>query len=90
MNFLLSADDTNLILDLKTLNGKPGSTKFDAFWTKCQQFFDEHVAAVSGRRHGADYLYLPFAILIEDLRQVEACLPEDVPIPSAEWLQLQF
>lgn len=31
--FLLSADDTDLILDLRTLNGKPGSTKFDALWT---------------------------------------------------------
>ena len=48
--FLFSADDTDLILDLRTLNGKPGSTKFDAFWTECQKFFDEHVAAVSERR----------------------------------------
>ena len=89
--FLLSADDTDLILDLRKLNGKPGSTKFDAFWTECQKFFDEHVAAVSERRHGADYLYLPFAISTEDLRlQVKARLPEDSLIPSAEWLRLQF
>ena len=89
-NFLHSADDTDLILDLRTLNGKPGSTKFDIFWTECQKFFDEHVAAVSERRHGADYLYLPFAISIEDLQQVKARLPDDTPIPSAEWLRLQF
>ena len=74
-----------LVLDLKTLNGKPGSTKCDAFWTECQKFFDEHVAAVSERRHGADYLYLPFAISTEDLRQqVKARLPDGSLVPSAE------
>ena len=36
--FLLSADNTDLILDLRTLNGKPGSTKFDAFWTESKFF----------------------------------------------------
>ena len=56
-----------------------------------QNFFDELVAAVSERCHGADYLYLPFAILTEDLRQqVKAHLPDDSLITSAEWLQLQF
>ena len=89
--FLLSADDTDLVLDLRTLNGRPGSTKCDAFWTECHKYLDEHVAAVSERRHGADYLYLPFAISTEDLQQeVKACLPDDTPIPSAEWLRLQY
>ena len=41
--FLLSADDTDLILDLRTLNG---STKFDAFWTEdfksLQKFIKHH------------------------------------------------
>ena len=29
---LLNADDTDIILDLRKLNGKPNSTTFDAFW----------------------------------------------------------
>ena len=87
--FLLSADDTELILDLRTLSGKPGSKKLDAYWNGCQMFFDEHVAAVSERRHGSGYLCLPFAISTEDMRQqVKARLPEDSLIPSAEWLRL--
>ena len=89
--FLLSSDDTDLVLDLRALNGQPGNTKFDAFWAECQKFFDEHVAAVSERRHGADFLYLPFAISVEDLwQQVKARLPDDTPVPSNEWIRLQF
>ena len=89
--FLLSADDTDLILDLRSLNDQPGSTKCNAFWDECQKYFDEHVAAVSERCHGTDYLYLPFAISIEDLRrQVKVRLPDFTPITSAEWLRLQF
>ena len=79
--FLLSAVDTDLILDLWSLNGQPGSTKFNAFCDECQKYFDEHVAAVSERRHSTDYLYLPFAISIEDLRrQVMARLPDLTPV----------
>ena len=89
-HFVLLADDPDVILDLRVLNGQPGSTRFDLFWNECQKFFDEHVAAVSERRHG-DYLYLPFAISVEDLlQQIKAHLPVDTPIPSSEWLRLQF
>ena len=45
--FLLSCDHTHLILDLQSLNGQPGSTKFDTFWDECHKYFDEHVAVVS-------------------------------------------
>ena len=49
------------------------------------------MAAVSERRHGADFLYLPFAISVENLRQqVKARLPDDTPVPSNEWIRLQF
>ena len=89
--FLLYSDHTDIILDLRSLNGQPGSTKFDAFWDKCQKYFDEHVAAVSEQRHGTDYLYLPVAISIKDLRQqVKSRLPDLTPIPSSEWLRLLF
>ena len=87
--FILSADDTDLISDLRSLNGQPGSTKFDTFWDECQKFFDKHVAAVSERRHGADFLCLPFAISVEELQeQVKNRLSDDTPIPSADWLRL--
>lgn len=91
--FLLSSDDTDLILDMRTLNSRPNSTKFNTFWDLVRSFFflEEHLAAVSERRHGADYLYLPFAISVEDLlHQVKVLLPPDAPISSIEWLRLQF
>ena len=49
------------------------------------------MAAVSERHHGAEFLYLPFAISVEDLQQqVKARLPDDTPVPSNEWIRLQF
>ena len=39
--FLLSLQMTDLILDLGSLNGQPGSTKFNAIWEECQKYFDE-------------------------------------------------
>ena len=48
------------------------------------------MAAVSERRHGADFLFLPFAISVDLRKQVKAHLPDDTLIPSAEWLRLQF
>ena len=89
--FLLSSDHTNLILDLRSLNGQPSSTKIDAFWDECQKYFDEHVAVVSEQRHGTDYPYLPVAVSIEDLQQqVKSRLPDLTPMSSVEWLRLQF
>lgn len=29
--FLVTADDPSILLDMRALNGRPGSTKFDAF-----------------------------------------------------------
>ena len=66
--FFLSTEDPDLLLDLRVLNGKPGSTKFDIFWDELQRFVDEQ-CAVQERRHGIDHLYLPIAISLEDLRE---------------------
>ena len=30
--FLVTSDDPSILLDMRVLNGKPGSTKFDTFW----------------------------------------------------------
>ena len=87
--FMLTADDPSILLDLRALNGRPGSTKFDAFWDEVNKFVLEN-AAVQERRHG-DCLYLPVAMSVDDLRNmVVGRLPEGIPIPSAEWIRLQF
>ena len=77
------------LLDMRALNGRPGSTKFDVFWGKVDKLVLEN-AAVQEWRHG-DCLYLPIAMSVEDLRNtVVERLPEGTPIPSAEWIRLQF
>lgn len=87
--FLVTSDDPSILLDMRVLNGKPGSTKFDVFWDEVDKVVVEN-AAVHERRHG-ECLYLPIAMSIEDLRTtVLSRLPEGTPIPSAEWIRLQF
>ena len=87
--FLLTADDASILLDMRALNGRPGSTKFDAFWDEVDKLVMES-AAVHERRHG-ECLYLPIAMSVADLRNiVVGRLPEGTPVPSAEWVRLQF
>ena len=97
MSFVMNSADLEeeIIHDLRRLNGKPNSTKFDVFWNELQGYFDEVSTAVNDRRHGENNYYLPFALSIEDLRdtikqRIEAGVHRGAPIPSAEWLRLQF
>lgn len=88
-SFMLTADDSSILLDLRVLNGRPESTQFDAFWEEVDKLVVEN-AAVQERRHG-DCMYLPIAMSIEDLKNmVSSRLPEGTLIPSAEWIRLQF
>ena len=74
---------------MRAINGRPGSTRFDVFWDEVDKLVLEN-AAVQERRHG-DCLYLPIAMSVEDLRNtVVGRLPEGTPIPSTEWIRLQF
>lgn len=87
--FLVTSDDPSLLLDMRTLNGKPGSTKFDAFWDEVDKLVVEN-ASVQEWRHG-ECLYLPIVMSVEDLRNTVASrLPEGTLIPSNEWIRLQF
>ena len=87
--FLVTSDDPFILLDMRALNGKPGSTKFDTFWDEVDKLVLEN-AAVQERRHG-DCLYLPIAMSVEDLgNMIVIRLPEGTPIPSIEWIRLQF
>ena len=79
--FLVTSDDPSILLDMRALNGKPGSTKFDTFWDEVDKLVLEN-ADVQERRHG-DCLYLPIAMSVEDLRNmILSRLTEGTPIPS--------
>lgn len=88
--FLLESDDPDLVVDLRSMNGDPGTSKFDIFWAEVGAYLNEINTAAQERRHGANS-YLPFAISVEDFRQtIIERVPEATAIPSTEWLRLQF
>ena len=94
-HFLLNMDDPSIILDLRQLNGKPYSTKFDVFWSELAAYLDEAGVAMHERRHG-EAMYIPFAISVSHLRDIiEGHLKEkfpntEIPVPGLEWIRLQF
>ena len=88
-DFLLSSDDAELIMDLRSNIGVFRDSKYDDFWNGLEKLLDS-VSAAHERRQG-QISYLPFAISVEDLRQrVLDTLPDGTPAPSTSWLRLQF
>ena len=92
---LLDANETDLIPDLRKLNGKPNSSTFDTFWEEVAIYLDEINPAVDDRRHG-EVCHMPVAISIRHLRDlISTRLKQKFPntefvIPSEEWVRLQF
>ena len=93
--YLLDMDDPDIVLDLRKLNGKPSSSKFDVFWLELHNYLEEIGPAVQERHHG-EAMYMPVAISVNHLREIisskvkEKFPQEEVPIPSLEWMRLQF
>ena len=92
---IVDLNDPEIVLDLRSMNGKVKSSHFDAFWNELQVYLDEINLAVDERRHG-DTLHLPFATSLRHLQELisdrlRQKFPEDCPpIPSLEWIRLQF
>ena len=86
----LGSDDPQLLLDFRKLNGKEIDTKFDVFYDELGKYFDEQLMQVHERRHSQE-LYMPLAILVEDLRsEIIKRIPPDSSVPSVETIRLQF
>lgn len=86
---LLHSEDTELIFDLRKNNGRPLTKEFDAFWTELDKYLTEK-SVVHERRHN-DINYMPFAMSVEDLRDIiKERLPNDSKVPSVSWLKLNF
>ena len=91
----LQLDDPHFLYDLCTLNGKPQSTKFDAFWDELKVYIEEQTPAVDDKRH-SETPHLPIAISLRYLQQVieerlrKKFPDEQVEVPSQEWIRLQF
>lgn len=84
-------ENLNVIVDLWAHNGANKCTKYDEFWNQCNRFLNEDMGvAVDDRRHG-QITHLARAISIRDfVSQVTSQCPEGTPIPSVEWVRLQF
>ena len=92
---LLQVDDPEILYDLRKLNGRPKSNRFDAFWEELGVYIEELTQAVDDRWH-SETPHMPVAISLCHLRQLikerlELKNPgEDIEVPSLEWLRLQF
>ena len=86
----IEMEDPEIVTDLRQLNSGV-KEKYDVFWSECGTFLEEEVGtAVDERRHGT-ITHIATAISFRELRdQVAAKCPENTPIPSIEWLRLQF
>ncbi|GBC10931.2 hypothetical protein GLOIN_2v1780244 [Rhizophagus irregularis DAOM 181602=DAOM 197198] len=96
IKLMLDTQDPDIIIDLcKIINEK--GTKFDVFWNEMQDYFNEVMPAVHDRRYTST-LYMPIAISVKDLVQIiierlenkYGTIPNDIEIPSTEWVRLQF
>ena len=88
MRHIIDMQDPDVVDDLRHHNPRRES-KYDPFWEQCQVYLQE-VTAVDERRHD-EIVHLAKATSSRDLlEQVAAKCPEGTPIPSEQWLRLQF
>jgi hypothetical protein len=89
-NVLLDMDDPDIVLDLRKLNGKPSSSKFDAFWLELHIYLEEIGPAVQEGRHG-EAMYMPVAISVNHLREIiSGKLKEKFPQEEVQRFSLYF
>ena len=89
-------EDPNLVWDLR-INNKGRPEQFSVFLEFCQKHIDSQIeTAVDDRRHdavadGSVITHLASAMSVGDFHeQVTKACPEGTPIPSIQWLRLQF
>ena len=87
----IELEDPSVITDLRTLNSTTERAKFDRFWQECDAVLNEEIdTAVDDRRH-SEVTHLASALSVRDLfERVSQRVPEGMPLPSPEWLRLQF
>ncbi|CAB4039823.1 Hypothetical predicted protein, partial [Paramuricea clavata] len=94
---VLDHEDPDILWDLRVNNtGRPED--YPLFLQKCQDYIKGKVeTAVDDRRHdnvtenGESVVHLAMAMNARDLHeQVKEQCPEGTPIPSIQWLRLQF
>jgi uncharacterized lipoprotein len=89
MRVFFELEDPDLVYDLREMYAGRES-KFDTFWDKAKELLEDVGTAVDDRRH-SQVVHLAKAVSVRDLReQVKGRCPENTPIPSESYIQLQF
>ncbi len=84
----VSMEDVDIVVDLRELN-EGRKEKYDVFWSKCKEYLQE-CTAVPNRRHG-QISFMAKAKSTRDLiAQVFEKCPAGTPIPSVNWVNLNF
>lgn len=83
----LEMEDPELLIDLRGNNGCKGN-RFESFWEKMKIYLNESTA-VQDRRHGL-VTYMAKAISVRDLIDEVSKMCPSEPIPSEQWVRLQF
>ena len=93
---MLELQDPELVIDLR-IDNKGQPEKYSIFLEECKKYIDGAVeTAVDERRHdqvvdGDAVVHLAAALSLRDLHeQVSKRCEEGTPIPSKDWLRLQF
>ena len=86
----LDLEDPDVVVDLRHHN-KGHPSKYDQFWEACERYIHSTIElAVDDRRHDR-VAHLAAALSVNDmLSEVSKLVGSDVPVPSAQWLRLQF
>ena len=82
-------EDAEVVLDLRAHNtNHEQAGQYNVFWEECQKFLAEDIStAVDDRCHDQ----ITHLSRVRDLvEQVQAHSPQGTPIPSLEWVRLQF
>lgn len=88
-------DDPEIMYDLRILNGKVKSSKYNPFWDELALYLEELTPAVDEHRH-SDTLHMSVAVSLRHLRDLVKVrlekypADEDKQCPSLEWIHLQF
>ena len=100
MNEFLSLEDPELIYDLR-INNKGRPEKYEQFLELCKSYINSTLDTASDeRRHDrvtndnnetTVITHLATALSVRELYdRVRESAPEDCPIPSIQWMSLQF
>ena len=83
-------EDLEIIPDLRTHN-KGRKKSFEEFWAACEQVLNDQIGLAADERRHDTVSHVASAVSVRDLwERARSLCSEGTPIPSQEWLRLQF